>query len=370
MTIGSPPTKLRSVTVALCLTLVLVMGPVIPAQSAPRTVLRLGPAAEEVQAGDSVTFALWVEGVLDLQTVELHLSYDAAGLEVQDMDPGAVGVQIEIGPAFGASCAAWNEVIDGQVHFVAQRDPFAGPLSGGDILAYVTLRVLARGPAIFPVSFNQATTRLIDSAGQSIPVEFMDARLVLPSPSLALTGFLTREGVESHERSLVSAVLYPAIGPGRPVSWGRACTNVRGTFTLSTWTDSASDQPMVLPATESPGLTSCRSRLAFVRLGFANYLSECYWVCADGAELDIGWHDLEGGDINGDGCIDVRDIVLIVGDFDDRAGTPCYVHYAGCPVDSPPSSVSLSSDINGDCRVDILDLTQSAGNFGLCSNCP
>ena len=30
----------------------------------------------------------------------------------------------------------------------------------------------------------------------------------------------------------------------------------------------------------------------------------------------------------------------------------------------------LPYNIDGDCQVDILDLLQTAGNLGLCSNCP
>ena len=52
------------------------------------------------------------------------------------------------------------------------------------------------------------------------------------------------------------------------------------------------------------------------------------------------------------------------GDLEPRSTVPCYALYTRCTVNSPASSVALTSDINGDCRVDILDLTQSAGNLG------
>jgi hypothetical protein len=110
--------------------------------------------------------------------------------------------------------------------------------------------------------------------------------------------------------------------------------------------------------------------VAFTRLGFTNYLSECYWKCADSDVLDIGWHDLEGGDVNGDGCINILDITCIIRDYDENVPSPCYVPYDHCPPADLPPNAAPSSDLNGDCRVDILDLSQAAGNFGLCSNCP
>ncbi|MFQ6101337.1 MAG: dockerin type I domain-containing protein [Anaerolineae bacterium] len=349
----------------------MMIGTAVPAHSAPATALRLDPTTIRVTSGGTLTLALWVDDVEDLHRVELHLDYDWAGLEVQDADPDRVSVQIEPGPIFHATCALWNEAINGQIHFVAQRDSIDGPFSGSDIAAYITFLVTATEPTTYTVSFDQAATQLLDSEGDPIAVgQFNGAALVLPPPLITLTGWLTRESWGGDDRSVINAVLYPAVAPYAPTSWGRACTDTMGDFTLEIVDNPQPPPASILPSDNPPVSTTCTSRWAFVRLDFTNYLSECYWECADGDARDIGWHDLEGGDVNEDGCINILDIVQIIGDFGETVETPCYIPCTECLPDSPSANIAPSCDINGDCRVNILDLTQAAGNFGLCSNCP
>jgi len=67
------------------------------------------------------------------------------------------------------------------------------------------------------------------------------------------------------------------------------------------------------------------------------------------ANVNIGPTKLVGGDVNADNCINILDIVSIVGKFGQT----------GLPVTDP-------QDINDDGTVNIFDLTISAGNFGRC----
>ena len=369
MTVASMCRGPRTAIVTLCLVLVAVVG-TAPAWGAPAAGLRLEPGIARVVSGGTVTLVLWMDDVEDLYRVEYHLIYDQAGLEVQDADPQRVSVQIEPGPIFCAACTPWNEATNGEIHFVAQRDPVEGPFSGSGIAAIITLLVTATEPDTYTVSFDQAATRLLDSGGGSIPVgQFTDAELVLPPP-VTLTGWITRAGWGGDERSVVNAVLYPAGPPYEPFSWGRACTDAMGDFTLVMGYNPQPPPVDILPANSPPSSPACISRWAFVRLDFTNYLSECYWECADGSVRDIGWRNLEGGDVNGDGCINILDIVRIIGDYGATVEEPCYIPCAECPPDDPSSNAAPACDVNGDCRVDILDLTQTAGGFGLCTNCP
>lgn len=371
MTVASLTKILRPAIVALCLAPVLVMGVAVPVRGASTITLRLDPASEYVMSDEIITLALWVDGVDELDRVELHLDYDWTGLQVQDADPGRANVQIQLGPIFCADCAPWNEVAGGEIHLVAYRDPLDGPFSGSGIVAYITFLVTATAPDTYNVSFDQVATQLLDSGGHSIAVDhFTDSMLVLPPPLVTLTGWVTRDGWGSDERTVVNAVLYPATSPYEPLSWGRACTDEAGGFVLETLEGQQSPPTHILPAGSPPTSPTCTSRWAFIRLEFTNHLSKCDWECADGDVQDIGWRDLEGGDVDGDGCITISDIVRIIGDYGEVVGAPCYIQCTECPPHYPPPNVAPSCDLNSDCQVNVLDLAQAAGNFGLCSNCP
>jgi hypothetical protein len=371
MVVANPPKRAYPAILITCFVLVSVVGTAVPVRSASATGLRLAPASIQVVEGQTLVLAIWVDDVENLYRVELHLNYDQAGLEVQDADPGHASVQIEPGPVFCDTCAPWNEAVGGRINFVAQREPAEGSFSGSGVVAYVTLRITAIEPDTYTISFDQTMTGVLDDAGDPIAVDqFTNAAITLPPPLVTLTGWMTREGWGSDDRSVVNAVLYPVASPYEPISWGRACTDEVGDFILRLADNPQPPPAGILPPGDPPTSTACTNRWAFMRLDFTNYLSECYWECADGDLRDIGWHDLEGGDVNGDGCINILDVVGIIGDFGDVVDTPCYISCPECPADSALSNVAPSYDVNGDCRVNILDLTQAAGNFGLCSNCP
>ena len=299
------------------------------------------------------------------------MNYDWAGLEVQDADPSRVGVQIELGPLFDATCNPWNEAVDGTIHFIAYRNPSDGPFSGSGVAAYITFLVTATNPGTYSVLFDQAATQLLDDDGDAITVnQFLHSLLTLPPWMVTLTGWVTRDGWNGDDRTAVSAVLYPAVPAYEPYSWGRACTDAGGGFTLETSEGLLAPPADILPAGEPPASPTCTSRWAFVRHEFANHLSQCDWECADADAVDIGWRTLEGGDVDGNSCVNISDIVLIIDDYGDQVSAPCYIPNDECPPIYPPPNVAPPSDVNGDCQVNILDLTQAAGNFGLCSNCP
>lgn len=87
-----------------------------------------------------------------------------------------------------------------------------------------------------------------------------------------------------------------------------------------------------------------------VRASYNGYLdvqkSSVYVV---GATVSIGTGTMRGGDTNHDNCVNILDIVSIVGEFG----------LSGLPTTDP-------QDVNDDGTVNILDLTVTAGNFGRC----
>ncbi len=361
--------RMRLFTVALCSALVLMRDGVV-ARGASAVALRFDPATAQVTSGQTITLALWVDNVEGLQRIELHLRYDPSALQVQDANLGRAGVQIQSGPIFCAICNPWNEAADGEIHFVAYRDPNT-PFSGSNVAVYITFLVTATRPETYTLAFDRALTRLLDSQNQSIVVgRFVDANLVLLPSSLVLSGWLTRQGTSSDERSGVSAVLYPAAAGQTPLSWGRTCTEATGAFGVQTWGSPQSLPAGLLPSSGPPSSPPCTSCWIYVRFKFTGYLGMCEWHCAGSGIANIGWRELYGGDINGDGCINILDTVRIIADYGRSVGVPCYVPYAECPPGYTPPHTALPSDLNGDCQVNILDLSQAAGNFGLCGNCP
>jgi hypothetical protein len=319
--------------------------------------------------GETVKLALRVDNVQDLHRVEVHLSYDETGLQVQDAQPAVEGVQIQPNSFFQPSCVVWNQVADGEIHFVAFRSPVDGSFSGSGVLAYITLLVTATTPGPYAVSFEH-TTKLLDEGGDPVgSVQLVDSVLSLPSPLVTVIGEVTRDGWGSDERSAVSAVLYPASPGHGPFAFDQGCTDPMGGFVLETQAN-VGPPSGVLPPGSPPASPVCTSRRAYVKLGFTNYLGQCFWECADGGTVDIGVRELKGGDVNADGCVNISDIVHIIGDFGDAVSTPCHISSAECPPDYPPLNTAPASDLNGDCEVNVLDLSQAAGSFGLCSNCP
>jgi hypothetical protein len=360
----------RVVAAASCFVVLLVTGTTTPVQGASPTVLRLDPASGQMVTGETITLALRVDNVQDLHRVEVHMSYDDAGLQVQDARSAIEGVQIQPDSFFQPSCIVWNEAAAGEIHFVAFRSPVDGSFSGSGVLAYIRLLVTATTPGPYEVSFNRATTKLLDDVGGSVgPAQYVDSVLSLPSPLVTVTGQVTRDGWGSDERSAVSAVIYPAASGHGPFAFDQGCSDPMGGFVLDTQA-STSPPAGILPPGSPPAVPACTTRRAYVRLGFTNYLGQCFWECADGGTVDIGVRELKGGDVNGDGCVNISDIVQIIGDFGDVTGTPCHIASAECPPEYPALNAAPTSDLNGDCQVNVLDLSQAAGSFGLCSNCP
>jgi hypothetical protein len=276
-------------------------------------------------------------------------------------------VQIEPGPIFRDCCVMKNEATEGTIEFTAQRYPGKDPFSGNGELAYITLEVQEPQPGIYTIFFDRNESRLLDGEGHSIPIgEFTDAVIIVPSRTIA--GQVTREGWSNYARSGVNVILIPAVPPHDPLAWGHACTDTAGDFQVETWNDLPTTGD-ILPPDDPPTSPTCTSLWAYVRLNFTNYLSECFWQCADGEVVHLGRRNLEGGDVIADGCINILDITKIISEFGHRVDPPCYVPFSECPPDPPLPNEAPSGDINGDCAVNILDLSMAAENFGLWSSC-
>lgn len=341
-----------------------------PVQGASALALRFQPALAQARPGQIARLEVWVEGAVDLARLEFAASYDATALTAVDADPGRAGVQMEVGPVFSGGYVPQNEAGGGTLLLAAQRFPADGSFSGQGMIAAVTFQVRENAPpGSYPVRFTPASLRLTDAEGQPLTVTSVTDGLVrVPPVTTALSGWITREATSTYARTAVTAVFYPGGSAQPPLAWARACTDAHGDFRLPV-PEEGNPLPPGLPLPDG-GPPAGPYEWAFVRLDFPNYGSECYWEPLDEAVVHIGWHVLEGGDVNGDGCINIFDIVRIIGHFGQAVPLPCSIPFTPCPPSDPTGQIAPPSDINGDCRVNIFDLTMAAENFGLCSNCP
>lgn len=310
-----------------------------------------------------------MDQAVNLDRLELVASYSAGALEPQDADAGREGVQLEIGPVFTNGYSPENLASDGTLRLTISRFPAYGSFYGTGLMAAVTFQ--AREDATlgsYSIHLDAASTQLLDPDGDPLASGGLtDGTVRIASVPPSLEGWITREAVWSQERTAVTALFYWPGSPYEPISWARACTDSHGDFALPV-PEGEVPIPTDLPLPSS-GPPADPYEWAFVRLDFPNYLSECYWKRVDNAVVGIGYHVLEGGDVNGDGCINIIDIVRIISHFGETAPSSCYVPFSACPSYASTEPTAPLSDVNADCRVNIFDLTMAAENFGLCSSC-
>lgn len=357
----------RRAVLSVLLLLVAVALPT-PAWGTTALSLRFEPSFAQARAGETTRLEIWIEEAADLDRLEFAASYPAEVLEPVDADLGRDGTQIEVGPVFQGGYVPQNEAQAGMVHLMVQRAPAQGPFSGQGVVAAITFRVReGAAPGTYPLRFDPSSVRLLDPDGRLLAVGALGEGTVrVPPAAHALTGWITREGTARYGRTAVTVFFYPSAG-SYPAAWARACTDDHGDFLLSVPEGGGVPGDMPVPPFGAP---AGPYEWAYIRLDFPNHGSECYWEPLDDELVDIGWHTLEGGDVNRDGCINIYDIVRIIADFGVSVSAPCFVPFALCPAPDPTGSPAPPSDVNGDCRVNIFDLTMAAENFGLCTNCP
>jgi hypothetical protein len=137
------------------------LSPPSPAATSPGgTVVRVAPASQQIEGGQTTTAEIRVENVAGLWGAEIQLRFNPALLQVQDADPGAEGVQIQPGSFPSPDFVAVNEVDNaaGIVNYaVAQLAP-REPASGGGLLASVTFQGVSRGTSDLTLSVVKLST--------------------------------------------------------------------------------------------------------------------------------------------------------------------------------------------------------------------
>jgi len=112
-----------------------------PALAQSGTVVKVIPAAANINAGETVDVMINVENVANLFGVELLVTFDPNLLEVVDANPSKAGVQVAAGDLLSPDFEAANEVTGGQIDYALTQIAPHAPVSGNG-----TLTVGGTGP--------------------------------------------------------------------------------------------------------------------------------------------------------------------------------------------------------------------------------
>jgi len=275
--------------------------------------------------------------------VELWVSFDPTVVSVYDFDGNeSNGTQVEVKNGFfdGDLVVVANQVFtdvppilhppecDTQacIHVATSHTGGSGPVTDGTgTVATITWVGLATGSAAIGIPVVGTGVPpgsvLADANGDPVPINTIsvpDITVTLPG---TLEGLVQQQGTRTDNAG--SEIVVMEIDGGIIAT---TTTITDGTFSL--------DVPI--------------GGTYNIDANYPGYLhAQKSAVYVVGTTVDIGTTKLLGGDVNADNCINILDIVSIVGKFS-QSGLPA----------------SDSADINDDGTINIFDLTISAGNFG------
>lgn len=151
--------------------------------------VRCDPEVIAANIGESVSFTIYVEDVVDLYGADVQMSFDPAIAQVVDANPNKGGTQIEIldeflSPDFVVRDRADN--VAGTIWYANTQVNPTQPVSGSGALARVTMESLKAG------SFDVIVTsrELARINGTVIPSIARDCRVAFFDPNATLYTYL------------------------------------------------------------------------------------------------------------------------------------------------------------------------------------
>lgn len=204
---------------------------------------------------------------------------------------------------------------------------------------------------------------------------------VTPTPTVDFTP--TPTSVPSAQR-IGGVVLRQGIPPGVPNTGTQGCTRVdvstngNGSQILAsafTLIDTSAVTTTFPISVNTPGgfIVTLPSGTGnnTVRASYPGYLAaqKTNVAVLNNGDVLIGTTKLVGGDVNGDGAINILDIVIIIGNMGTssvpiRSSAQSCAGIAGTQGSEAPAPSDSALDINDDGVIDISDLAIAAGNFG------
>jgi hypothetical protein len=273
---------------------------------------------------------------------EVWIAFDSSVVAVDDADDNpANGTQVEIRNDFfdGNLVIGANDILEPDASHPAPCDSescvhVAVSHTGSDpvtertgTLATIKWASLVPGPCNFAIAVVSTGVPpgsvLSDSDGQPIPINSVSVPTINVGEAGVIEGIVWRQGTRTDHAG--TEVVAMTVDHDQA---GSAVTEADGSFSLAVPVGST----------------------YVVNAWYPGYLhtqkSNIYVV---GATVNIGPTRLVGGEVKNDNCINILDVVLIISRFGETGLLPEDV-----------------ADINGDGKIDILDLTLTAGNFTRC----
>ncbi len=149
------------------------------------TVVRVAPASQQIEVGQTTTVEVRIDNVTELAAAEMELQFNAAVLQVQDADPAKEGVQIQPGdfpaPDFVAENTADNAT--GIIRYALTQLAPREPVSGSGLMASITFQGTADGSS--DLTFN--LVNLASNEGQAIPSSSQGGNIIVGGAPPELT---------------------------------------------------------------------------------------------------------------------------------------------------------------------------------------
>jgi hypothetical protein len=181
-------TTLASIALALLLT-VFIGSIALNAAPVQDTIVRCDPEVVAVEIGNTVSFTIFIEDVVDLYGADVQMSFDPTIAQVVDADPGKGGTQIEILDDFLSSDFTIRDRADnvaGTIWYANTQVNPSQPVSGSGPLARVTMESVQ--PGSFDVVITSSQLGRIN--GTEIPATARNCRVTFFDPNTTSKTYL------------------------------------------------------------------------------------------------------------------------------------------------------------------------------------